>query len=119
MPNTIISYIEGPIGTISICIPSWFHLFQRAKKHGMSWLFTTRDPPNSGAARTRPTADDNARGQGNLTNNGASAAGKKEERKYLGGRFAAALNSEERLLEAERGTVWIRRDVDVFGERMV
>ena len=35
---------ERSIGIISICIPSWFYLFKRAKQYGISTLFTLRNP---------------------------------------------------------------------------
>ena len=36
-------YIEPAIDIVSICAPSWFHLMRRAKRHGVSSLFTTQD----------------------------------------------------------------------------
>ena len=43
MPELVWGYIEVPIGVISLCIPSFFPLFKRFKRHGFSALFTSRD----------------------------------------------------------------------------
>lgn len=51
IPELLWCYVELPIAVISICVPSWFHLFKRANKHGVLSIFSTRDPESRGPTR--------------------------------------------------------------------
>ena len=96
--------IEPSIGVISICVPSWFHLFKRAKEHGFISLFTSRNLRKKGviqdkvseiygAGSDKSTQDDNdCTIEGDVVSN--------EDKKYLSGPLAAEL--------AEQGALCLR-----------
>lgn len=77
--------VEIPVTVISICLPSCFWFYKRAKAHGLSSLFTTRDkfvlssPQHSPCRPVRlqdPALDDD---DGNLPQKKAQAFGEADD----------------------------------------